>query len=143
MFKLVFTENPSVIEWQVQQAIEEGFDLDGSPFVLAGNFCQPMRSGVPIFEYKLISAFHPSKFEQVVQQMELDKWRLDGRNAVDWNGSIFQWMLRLKGQAVKVENASAYAGAVVTTIPGYKLVAGVHVLGSLVPSLGVLSGVVR
>lgn len=136
MFKLVFTDNPSLIEWMVQQAIEEGFDLDGSPFVLAGNFCQPMHTGVSIFEYKLISAFLPSEFEQMVQQMELDKWFLDG-NAVDWNGSTFQWMLRSKASGVNVERASDFVGLglpggeVTTPVPSFNMVERVQVLGKL------------
>lgn len=123
MKKLIFSDNPSVIEWSVQEALSEGWDLCAAPFVLAGHFCQWVEREESIHEYKLVSAFLPSDFEQQVLNLHADGWDLYTK-PVDWNGAIFQWMRRLQRDgAVKVENASAI------TLAGLQLVESVQSLG--------------
>lgn len=40
--RLLFSDNPSVIEWKVKEALENGEDLCANPFVFRGQFCQWM-----------------------------------------------------------------------------------------------------
>lgn len=117
--RLIFSDNPSVIEWQVKQAVENGDDLFGDPFILAGNFCQWVEAGDSVYEYKLISAFLPSEFDQEVRKWEEQGFRLRFR-PVDWNGAVFQWMARMRAAPLSVERMSRRLQVVDSAMPVYQ-----------------------
>lgn len=126
MKRLVFSDNASVIEWQVKDYLKEGWDLDGSPFVMAGNFCQWMVQSPAINEYKLVSAFIPSEFESSVLNMESRGWRLFGDAPVDWCGLYCQWMSRRVESPLMVEDRR-----VTVAMPAMNLVERVQRVGVL------------
>ena len=113
MDKLLFTDNPSLVEFQVEQAIEEGYNLRGNPFILADCFCQWLTRMETQNQYKLISAFLPSELETLVWQFEADGF-VRAFDVVIWNGKAYQWMTRYNGaRAVPV----AKADSVVAVVP--------------------------
>lgn len=116
MKRLIFSDNPSVVEWQ---AVEAGEDLFGDPFILAGNFCQWVELGDGVYEYKLISAFLPSEFEEEVRKWEAQGYMLSFR-PVDWNGAIFQWMARVRSTPLAVERISQRLKVVESATPVYQ-----------------------
>lgn len=134
--RLINTDNPSLIEWMVLQALEDGEDLCDAPFIFNGEFCQWVTQRESMYVYKLVSAHSPSEFFNEVRRMNAQGFELAFQQVV-WHGMLCQWMAKVKGHGVDVENASAYAGAVLPTsevltpMPGFSMVAGVHVLGGL------------
>lgn len=113
MDKLLFTDNPSLVEFQVEQEIADGYNLRGNPFILAGCFCQWMTRMETQNQYKLISAFLPSELETLVWQYEAEGF-MRAFDVVIWNGKAFQWMSRYSGaQTVQV----AEADSVVAVVP--------------------------
>lgn len=91
---LIFSDNPSVIEWMVLQKIEEGYSLSANPYVMNGQFCQWMTRRDSVFEVKLVSAVFPSEFESIVRMMNTKGFEL-ALEPVTWNGMVFQWMARI------------------------------------------------
>jgi len=130
--RLLYSDNPHVIEWMVKDALKAGEDLCADPFVFGGQFCQWVTVRESLYEYKLISAYSPSEFEQTVKQYELDGYELAFRE-VDWNGMLCQWMVKLKlprgleiESAVVIERSSGRIAA-----PVFQMVENVQFLGRL------------
>ena len=140
--RLVHSDNPSLIEWLVQQAVETGEDLCEAPFIFNGEFGQWVTRRESLFVYKLVSAHSMSAFESEVRRMNADGYET-AFNQVDWDGLLCQWMAKPKGLGVEAKDAAVYAGAVlpvggaVAPMPGFRLVAGGQVLGEI-PSFGFL-----
>ena len=129
--RLISSDNPSVIEWMVLDALKKGEDLSGQPFVFRGHFCQFVVERVTLYEYKLLSALTPGDFDDELRRMKSQGFERSFE-PVNWDGLLCQWMARPKAQALTNTE----------TLAGFKLVAGVQVLGGL-SSLNFLPGVIR
>lgn len=127
--KLITTDNPSLIEWHVLQAMEEGYDMVLSPFVFFGCFNQWMEKMPASLEYKLVSAHNPVSYETQVMNLSGQGYFLH-RNPVEWDGAIYQWMARRVGFLVKVEPAAVkaehWAGAIIEHSANFKMVESVQ-----------------
>lgn len=124
MDKLLFTDNPSLIQWKADEMIGEGYNLSGDPFVFGGCFCQWMTPMQTMNEYKLVSAFLPSELETLV-----NRWESDGFIRVfatlNWNGQAFQWMSRYNGGGAKAQFESVVVG-----VRSYEILGDVSFSGS-------------
>lgn len=128
--RLIFTDNPSVIEWMVLQALEDGEDLCADPFVMAGQFCQWVTRRETMYEYKLVTAHLPSEFEDWVKRYSSQGYEL-ALAPVDWNGMMCQWMARVRADGETYAGVVSTDEAVSTPMPGYKMVERAQVLGGL------------
>lgn len=142
----IISDNPAILEWEVQQALSNGEDLCANPFVFKDHFFQWVTQRVSLFEYKLVSALTPFEFADQVERMTHQGYEL-ALQQVEWQGMLCQWMARMNAANLEVERASNFAGLVLPTgevstpKPVFKLVEHVQVLGSLSFSSFSFSGV--
>lgn len=127
--RLIFSDNPSVIEWKVKDALENGEDLCASPFVFNGHFCQWVTQRESMYEYKLVTAHLPSEFEDWVKRYTAEGYEL-AFEPVNWDGMICQWMAKVRlPKGLELESAVAVAGGGVSITPVLKMVERVQFLG--------------